>query len=457
MSERVADRLPASGLGVLDVALVVLFLLGIYTNYELRLTPTVPIPCTLSGIAGVVLLWRRRDMLAPNHVAALMIVMVVYLAAVFSATDYGFFSKRFTGWMQLVYSMVLGYALFLTVLLSTRLQLAALFLALCLTIVVGCLLETYAGLRQVSDAVRQQIYSFGVYQSDLRDEILYGKVRPKLFTSEPSSVTFAYTLFGFAWLVASPWRWKIPAYLALVAAGLLAMAGPTLLLMVILLVPYYLLLAESDARPHHDWATHWIKAGVLSVVFVAAFGYLATAVYSERITHILRGEDPSFFYRVIGPALVAFDVIERYPWAGAGLTGEPFIANDVLDVYVGSPSYSAAWRFDRVAEVLTNYFWLHWIYLGLVWGVLTLAAVAAWLRVLAPSDTLFAWAAWVVFGQASGAYVGPKTWTVLLLTLALAMKVRGEPVWWRRAVAVPERPVLAGVWAPSPHRGVWRS
>jgi len=457
MTYRAPGNPTAAALGAIDLALLVLFLLGIYTNYELRLTPTVPIPCTLSGIAGIALLWRRRDMIAPHHVAALMIVVVVYLAAVFSATDYGFLTKRVLGWVQLVYSLVLGYTLLLTVLLAGRGQLAALFLTLSAIIVIGCLLETYTGLRQVSDAVRQQIYSFGVYASDLRDEILYGMVRPKLFTSEPSSVTFAYTLFGFAWLVASRWRWKLPLYLALVGAGLVAMPGPTVLLMVVMLGPYYLLLAEKDARPDHDWIAHWAKAGVLSVLFVAVFAYLATTVYAERMSHIFSGQDPSFFYRVIGPALVAFDVIERYPWAGAGLTGEPFIANDVLNVFVGSAHYSSAWRFDKVAEVLTNYFWLHWIYLGLVWGILTLAAQAAWLRVLAPSDTLFAWVTWVVFGQASGAYVGPKTWTVLLLTLALAMKVRSEPAWWWRAQPVRRRSAPAtGVWMPAPHQGASR-
>jgi hypothetical protein len=34
---------------------------------------------------------------------------------------------------------------------------------------------------------------------------------------------------------------------------------------------------------------------------------------------------------------------------------------------------------------------------------------------------MFCWAVWVIFGQSSGAYVSPKTWTVFLLACAIAI------------------------------------
>lgn len=425
-------------LGAVDLALLVVFLLGIYTGYELRLTPEVPIPATASGAAGMILLWRRRDDIATPHLAGLMAVALVYLASILSASDYGFLAKRFTGLVQLLYSLVIAYALFLTVLRARRDQLAGLFLGFCVAILVGCVLEVHTPLRAVSDAVRNQIYSFGVYASDLRDELLYGKIRPKLFTSEPSAVTFAYTLFAFGWLVASRWRWKLAAYLALLAGGLATMPGPTLLLLLPLLGIYYLGPLGPDQDPRDDRMERWLKAGLLGCAGAIAFAILATSVYSERLGQVSSGSDPSFFYRVIGPALTAFDTIARHPWAGAGLTGENFIANDMLNVFIRSPHFSAAWKFDRAAEVLTNYFWLHWIYLGLVWGVIALAAMTLWLRALGPRDVAFAWLAWAILGQASGAYVGPKTWVVLFLSLALAVKARRHPAWAR-----PNRPPVA--------------
>ena len=69
--------------------------------------------------------------------------------------------------------------------------------------------------------------------------------------------------------------------------------------------------------------------------------------------------------------------------------------------------------------MLTNYVWLHWIYLGLVWGVLTIVAVSVWLRLLGVPSVLYCWAVWIILGQASGSYVGPKTWSVMLIAAAV--------------------------------------
>ena len=117
--------------------------------------------------------------------------------------------KRTTGLLQLTYSLVIAYGMFLTLIRADRSQIAAILLTFCLFIITGCVLETWGGLRPVSDFVRGKLYSNGyIYDADLRDEILYGRVRPKLFTSEPSAVTFAYTHYCAVWLAVSAWRYK---------------------------------------------------------------------------------------------------------------------------------------------------------------------------------------------------------------------------------------------------------
>ena len=74
-------------------------------------------------------------------------------------------------------------------------------------------------------------------------------------------------------------------------------------------------------------------------------------------------------------------MLTYYPIAGAGLTGEPFIESEVTNLYLRSSYYSAGWQIVTPAtELLINYFWLHWIYLGLICGVITMAAMTAWLR-----------------------------------------------------------------------------
>jgi hypothetical protein len=412
---------PATRLDWLDTALVALFLLGLYLGVALQISEKVPLTCAPSGAAGLIMLWRRRDQINPRHLAGLLGVVTIYLCSILAATDYAYLSKRFTGLLQLTYSLVIAYAIFLTLVHGERRQIAAILLGFCVFIIVGCLLETYTGLRAISDAVRERLYDSGVvYDADLRDQVLYGRIRPKLFTSEPSAVTFAYTHYCSVWLVVSPWRWKLPVYLGMIGMALFVLPGPTLVLMLLLTVPYLIFLAgaQPGRRPP---AMRLAGSLAISIVLIGVAIVLGKTFFAERLDELASGRDASFFYRFTGPMLVAFDMFRHYPWAGAGLTGEPFISDKVMDVYMNSPSFQAAWRISRIGDVLTNYFWLHWIYLGLVWGVICVVAVSLWLRLLGAPNVLYCWAVWVILGQASGSYVGPKTWSVLLIAAAASI------------------------------------
>lgn len=406
----------ATRLDAIDVCLVVVYLLGLYLGVSLQITSKMPLTCAPSGFAGLILLWRRRDQIEPVHLAGLFAVVAVYLASILSAEDVTFLSKRFTGLVQLVYSLVIAYAIFLTIANADRDRIAGILLIFCLFILAGCLLETYGGLRPLSDQVRAHLYDGGVvYDADRRDEILYGRIRPKLFTSEPSAVTFAFTHFCSVWLAVSRSRWKYPIYVGLVVLALIVLPGPTLMLMVLLTIPYILFLSGGSRRTS---PTRLIGAAALSAVVVALVVVVGQVLFAARLHELQSGKDASFFYRFTGPMLVAFDMFRHHPWAGSGLTGEPYIANNVLDVYMNSASFSSAWRIPKIGDVLTNYFWLHWIYLGLVWGTVTLAALSWWLRQLGAVSILYCWAVWSILGQASGSYVGPKTWAVLLIAAA---------------------------------------
>ena len=367
---------------------------------------------------------------------AFLVVVVVYLGSILCADDLVFLTKRFTGFVQLVYSLVLGYAVFLTLLRAERRQLATIFLAFCLVIMAGALLEDYGGLRPISDAARSVLYDKGeIYDADLRDFLLYGRIRPKLFASEPSAVTFAYTLLAFVWLLVSAWRWKIVGYGALMVGGMFAMPGPTLLLMVLLLIPYMLLVLASRGTGF----VRMIGGLCVCAVVAAAFAVIGQSVYAARLHQIVMGQDASFFYRVIGPALVARNVVATHPIAGAGLTGGPYIASEVINVFMQSPEFSPAWHVEDAGKTITNYFWLHWIYLGLVWGGVAIAALTVWLKTLGVPSALFCWIVWAILGQASGAYVGPKTWAVFFLAAA------GAVIYERsRTVPAVQRPVVIG-------------
>ena len=402
------------------MALICLFMVGLYTGFTIQLSDKVPFPSVFAGVAGMILLWRRRNQITTAGFTGFLVVMALYVASVLSATDIRFLPRRVNGLIQLTYSIVIGYALFLSVTQASRHQIARLFLVLSLVIVAGCLLEQYAGFRPVSDAVRKVLYSRGVYENDLRDLQFYNRIRPKFFSSEPSVVTLCYTLFTFLWMVVSPWRWKLAVYVALLGIGLLAMPGPTLLLMLLLMLPYMMFLASRKAG-RLDFGRLLIVA-CIATVFAITFVMLAPVLFPARLAEIAAGNDPSFFYRVQGPALAAFRIFDLYPFAGAGLTGEPFYDTEVTNAYLRSASYSARWAVPNPSsELIINYFALHWVYLGLVWGSIMIVAVMVWLRQLGVPSAAFCFVVWAIMGQAAGAYVGPCCWAVLFLAGAAAI------------------------------------
>src|SRR5262249_29587708 len=150
-------------------------------------------------------------------------------------------------------------------------------------LIVGSLLENYTGLRAISDQFRRAAYpSAYIYDADLRDQIIYGRIRPKLFTSEPSYVTFGFTLFAFAWYMFSEWRWKFLGYLVMVALGQFAMPGPTLLLTLALVVPYELFLG-GKGRSVGINVGRMFKVGALTLFLGSLAVLIATTLYAERL------------------------------------------------------------------------------------------------------------------------------------------------------------------------------
>ncbi|TWB60482.1 hypothetical protein [Nitrospirillum viridazoti] len=403
---------PGPGMARTDWVLLVIFLLGIYTGFSIQITPSVPFPAAIAGMAGVILLWRRRHRISPTGLAAFLGVTLLLLASILYAPGLDLLSKRTTGLLQMMYSLVISYALFLTVVEAGAAAFSRLMLVFIITIVIGTLLESYAGLNRISDAVRLAIYHQGIYESDIRDEMLYGRVRPKLFTTEPSAVTFAYTLFAFSWLLTSDWKYKRLGYLAMTAAAMVAMPGPTLLLLVLLLALHEL--GPSDDA-NQSTTTRILKLAAVGILAITAFAIVGSTVYANRLHEIASGNDESFFYRVIGPFLVAVDVVKHHPILGVGLTGEQLVSDNIADVFLRSGAFSPLWNIPEPNEVLINYFFLHWVYLGLCGGIVMILAISGWLRALGVRAVLMCWLSWAVLGQASGAYVSPKTWTVLFL------------------------------------------
>ena len=360
----------------LDTLLLLIFLCGIYLEIELKVATGVPIPSVLAGIAGALMLVKHAGQIESRHLIAILAIALLYALSILGAARPDYLIERFKGVVQVSYALTLAYAFFLTARDFPRRHLARIFLAFTLVILAGCALENYTPFRDVSDAFRLRIYEHGLYESDLRDQILYGRVRPKFFSSEPSAVSFMFTLCAFAWYGLSAFRLKLPLYTFFVACAFVLMRGPTLMLCLALVVPYTVFLAPREmygGRMHYN-ATRGLIAIGLSAGIVAAAVPLALTLYAERLELITSGGDPSFFSRVIAPYQAAMAVLAQHPVAGAGLTAWEFIEPTLHQIYDTTAVLTAGWSFDKASSAITNFFWLHWIFLGLFWGSVLLIA-----------------------------------------------------------------------------------
>ena len=89
---------------------------------------------------------------------------------------------------------------------------------------------------------------------------------------------------------------------ALVGVGLFAMPGPTLLLMLVLILPYMLFLTSRGPTGRLD-VGRLLLVGRAAAMFLGVFIVLAQSLFPARLNEVMSGNDPSFFYRVQGPAL----------------------------------------------------------------------------------------------------------------------------------------------------------
>jgi len=220
------------------------------------------------------------------------------------------------------------------------------------------------------------------------------------------------------------------------------MRSPTLFLGVLLIPLYEILVAAraGPANPNRASGGRIVVAFGLGALLVLAAGIFGAELFKERIEAIVSGHDLSFFGRLVAPVLTVVAVVGEHPLTGAGLTGWEFIEGTVSQIYSSAPGLAAEFRFDSAAHALTNYFWLHWIFLGLFWGCVVLAALSWMLRVLGAPSIVFCWSVWIVFGQASGGYVDPRTWIVLFLACAASV-LHERPAFVPFPANRPRRPI----------------
>ena len=200
-------------------------------------------------------------------------------------------------------------------------EVANLFLTASILVVVGCALEDFTPFRDISDGFREAVFPEQfLYIANVRDQTLFGMVRPKLFTAEPSFVAIFFVVTTTVWLVLSKSRSKFLKYFLLLGLGLFLIRSPVMLLGAITGGAAALTLAPPDSRSNGVTETNRIVLVGLALIVSALFLYVALAtILSDRLDMVLAGHDDSFTIRITAPFEVAWKTIARNPIFGAGI------------------------------------------------------------------------------------------------------------------------------------------
>lgn len=420
------ERLPYDPLAAaprgLDTLPLVLHLLGLYLAVPLVLPGGIEFPMAATLITVPLLLVLNAPRARLSHVVWLGgLAGVAALTLLLAPQPGAFLAPRLRGLVLWVYSLVCAYALILELQRWPREQLARLMLGATLAVLAGCVLEIVGLLRPLSDGFRNLAFPAGAVTFRARDLEIAGFERPSLFTSEPSDVAKFLLLSSSAYVALSTSRWRHLTGLGLCLAATALTRSP----IAVLLIPLQALLL-AFGRPliaGPRLVSRPITTVVLLVTGVLAAAFVAVLL-AGRIQQALEGRDSSSTIRLVVPVVIAWETLNASPWWGAGISGTESIEDSIVLGFevAGIASLADPEAMDSeasLANLINNAFWLHWINLGLLGGLIAIILLAGLMRALGIRRRWLAFAAVFVFAQTMGGAHAPYFWTFVAMVMGL--------------------------------------
>ena len=406
--------------------LLTLFVAGYYVYADLPLSPTLRLPAAGAVLGGWGLLaWhlgrvRRGSLVFAGAVTAVALASLIANPAFYETRSLRVFAGDYaTSFAVFLVSLPMAIGVITALRQVPPVTIARAALAIVLAILAGTAAERFAGFAAVSEPVRALLFPPEiVYAEDLRDQLIYGAVRAKLFTSEPSHVAKACVLAILVWYATSRARWRIPALYLLVAAGVALIKSPGLLAILPAAWAFDLCRLRRSG---------WLLPVMLAGVLALAGGVLtAQALFPDRLAHIASGRDGSFIIR----ALLPWDVL-RHAWADHPLFGLGFGAKESGIPYAIAAAQAMQLDINALlgtnAPLGNNGLLIGMIQLGAVGSILFAAALVWFWRFACGPYWLFAAVALAAYLTLIGGINDPRFWGgFALITGAAAAAARGE-------------------------------
>lgn len=421
------------------------YIIGIYIGIPLKVGH-VSIPAFWAGASGLLLLALNASQIQKQH--GWLLLGLAGLALLGVVINYGDGAElaRIKGAVQLLYSIVIAYGLFLELKGWGRERVAKLFWVIALLLVAGCALELFTVFKEWSDSFRNHVFEPGsLYNNDFRDKLVFGKIRPKLFTVEPSYVAIFLLLSMTAYFtLAKKTLTRSLQYFLIALAGMYLIGSPIVLLVVCVPVLNFLFLRKSwrglagaafaGEAKRLLVVLLYSSALLMAMMFIwrdvglnqkadAEGGRLGisqkTDVEGSRLTQIMHGKEDSFTGRLVAPPLIAYHVLTASPGFGVGLEAKEKLNEVVFHVFQHLEMQTNIVDTCKLGNYVTNNFWLHWIYWGLLGGLLMIVLVYKFMRLIGVRYPLYCFVVIAMFMQTMGGYVTPRFWFVSLLIMLL--------------------------------------
>jgi hypothetical protein len=407
----------------LDSLPLIAHLVGLYLAVPLVIPGGVELPVVTTLVTAPLLIAMNAPHVRFSHIAWLIgLIVVAGLTLLMAPHPGAFLLPRTKGLLLWSYSIVVAYALALEMLQWRRERLAQLMLVLALAVLAGCVLEIVGLLRPVSDAFRGIAFPAHPVDFRERDLLIAGFERPLLFTSEPSDVAKFLLLTSFAYVALSTSRAKHFVGLGLCIAATALTRSP----IAILLLPLQALVLALGGPlvAVSRWASRPVTLTALATLAVLASGVVASLL-AARIGQAVEGGDASSIIRIVAPVAIAWETLNASPWWGAGISGTESIEESIVVGFelTGIAALAESEVLDprtTLANMVGNAFWLHWINLGLLGGLVAIWLLRGLMKSLGVRRVWFAFGAIFVFSQTMGAAHGPYFWSFVAACIALA-------------------------------------
>lgn len=395
--------------------LLLLLLVGIHTRLTIYYNGNVLVPMYLCLGPATLFTVAYRDRITAQIVTT-FVALSLFIVIASSITFYtlGVAQSQIRGGLQLLSSLFLGLGIYFVLDTTDQSLLRRAGLVMWVIIVVLATIELTTSFRTFVVSVVDYLYKGTprfIYDAADRDVDIYGHVRPLLFASEPSFLATTLSLLVFLVFVCDlAGRPLISMLRAVVMLAVSYLVAPSLTFAFTAVVISFWFLSRMAGSSR---LTPAVLIGVPVVVLIFVLG-TANPLIGEALEHSRTG---SFFGRVIAPPLSATNVLAYHPLFGVGLGNEDSAYPMIFAAWSAAGAFSRFPWFasESAAGLVTNPFWWHWIYFGLIGGSGFLYILWRLLGAIGAHHRFLILVSTAVFWSAGFGYVDLVSWSIFYL------------------------------------------